>query len=270
MIRMKPPSRFSFFSRLRENPIFLRDLGVGAGWRRKLSGLAGICFRVGILWLLLLAGMAGMILFSKDPPLQGQLPLVAQNLPKILLSPLLHFPLGFFFSYRRFRDARRSGFFRDIYFTRLSSPEILHGKLAALMLPPILLQATVIAGYMLFALVFGNPLENNPAIPAHLLLFGGYIQLFVFWVSSLYQIVAGVLALLGGVLGGMQMAMLGRPGKWMPTIALHLPMAFVTMCCCMFMALLYLPGYQRVRDEFWWHAVYLDQEDISRGGRMEG
>jgi hypothetical protein len=267
---MPSTGRASLLTELRENPIFLRDMAVGAGWRKRLSGLSGFCFRMGVLWLLVMIGVVAAKLFAPEDGMSRTVSHLVPTLAQIFVSPLVHFPLGYYYSYRRFRDARSTGFFRDMYFTRLGSPEILRGKLAALLLPALLLQAWVLLSFALYTMIFGSPMADQFQLPLPSTMFGHFFQLFFVGIALVYQVAAGALGLFGGVLGGMQMAMLGRPGNWMGNIFLHLVLAFTIMCCCMFMALIYLPGYQRIRNEFWWHAVYLDQEDISRGGRMEG
>lgn len=267
---MASPRRASLLAELRENPIFLRDMAIGIGWRRQLSGLTGLCLGLAVLWFLTLLLLLGAEFLPDPQEMNKVAPYLVPYMGNVLMSPIIYFPLGFIFSYRRFRDARKSGFFRDIYFTRLSSTEIIQGKLAALMLPPLLLLAWFAIGLVFLTLFIGT----GGGYPGKLYMFPLGLEAFgrvlVHWFSLIFQMMGGFLGLFGGVLGGMQMAMLSRPGKWMPNSVLHLALAFSTMCCCMFMALIYLIGYRQVQNEFWWHAVYLDQEDISRGGRMEG
>jgi len=250
--------------RLTENPLFTRDLAISGPFPGRLVRFPALCGYVLVVWILLVLGTLAASLGPRSgygaTPFEGLLTSMV-----FFGSWPAMFAAGVAAGYWRFSKDRKERFFEQLYFAALDSREIVNAKLFALLVPLVGLllgiAATAAMGIVVQVIYReggGGPLGGPRGM-------GGSDAIRIVVVFA-YALAMGT-ALIGGVLGGMRVAILGRRGKYLHEILIQLGILLLCFCCGP-LSLINTQGYSRVVNEFWWHVVYLDQEVDSGSGRL--
>lgn len=256
--------------RLIDNPVFRRDIALSGRPFARLARLPALCGIALAFWIVFLIAALAFSFGGSSAYIPSSSIFGMTLISQILLHPAALFAVGFVLGFRRFRKDRRDRFFEHLYFGALDSREIVNAKLLALLLPVGALLAGIVItslAAMIVLTVFESVDPSGGASLGSMRWSSGYRYPVMMSVQLVFGAATSAPALLGGLLGGMRVAILGRRSSYLGEGLLQIAILAFSACCGPF-ALVNLHGYSRVVNEFWWHVVFLDTEGDWGGWRL--